>query len=219
MNVFQKLGLQTVDPADELAKAQARTQVPEPAEDAEDAPVAAKNKKVGSKRPSATDSEEDDSDTSAQSDSDIMKSLYKAINDAEGEGFDFVKFMKMLKKNSSLDESSRYTAAISAAEVSNVSSNDLVSSGQDSLKILNGASKKFDADLAEQEEEHENNKKELENVEAQLESLNAKQKSLTKKIESGEASIENQRKGFDASLETVSDEVKAIIANIKKYSK
>ncbi len=222
---LKKIGILEKTPEDvaaEQAEKSGATARPA-ADDVEEAPVA-KGRKSGSKRPSAgaaADEEEEESAPSSvgQSDADIVKSLRKAIADGETDGFDFVKLMKMLKKNAALDEGTRYATAISAAEAMSVSSNDLVASGQDSLKILSSASKKFAADLAETEEENANNQKELDDVQAQIESLTAKEKTLTKKIATGTEAVEAQRKGFDASLETVSNEVKAIIANIKRYSK
>lgn len=216
-SIFQKLGLTTPDPEAPAVPAK-------PVEEIEDAPVAAKNPKrqAGSKRPSADVVEEEESDTSADtalSDKEIVKSLRKAVEQNEADGFDFVKFTRFLKKNANLEESTRYTTAISAAEAMSVTPTDLISSGQDALKVLSAASKKFDADLAEIEEQTEESKKELAEVEAQIESLNNRQKALNKKIQNGTATVENQRKSFDASLEIVSSEVKEVISNIKKYSK
>jgi hypothetical protein len=208
-------------PEDLAAESASQTSAVSPVVEIEDAPVSSKNKRAGSRRPSAIESDEEESapSVSGLSDEEIVKSLRKAIYDGETDGFDFVKLMKMLKKNAALDEGTRYSTAISAADAMGVSSTDLVASGQDALKLLSTASKQFDADLAEMEEQNSTNQKELEAVEAEIESLTAKQKSLSKKISTGTETVEEQRKGFDASLETVSDEVKAIIANIKKYSK
>jgi vacuolar-type H+-ATPase subunit I/STV1 len=222
--LFQKLGLTTVDPAQEAAEAAAAAKAALVTDEEEvEVPKAAKTKS-GPKRPSAAPvDEEEDADEAPEvtgsADADTVKSLYKAIASGETEGFDFVKLQKMLKKTANLDEATRYSTAITAAEAMGMSAADLVASGQNSLKLLSSAEKQFTADLAEQEEVNEKNKQELAEVEAELESLNAKQKTLTKKIQNGTASVESQRKSFDASLETVSGEVKAIIANIKKYSK
>jgi hypothetical protein len=173
----------------------------------------------------ASVSDDDDSSSTSTSTSagspskDLEKNLRKAIDLSGGDGFDFVKFMKFLKKQANLDEPVRYQAAIAAADAMSVSSDDLIKSGGDALKVLDSQSKKNDAEVAEKEEQNDNDQADLKKVDAQIAILQSKKETLEERIKETTQQISDDKANFEATVDLISGDIKDIISKIKKYSK
>ena len=177
---------------------------------------------AGRRRITADDSDDtktDTKDTSSPVNKDVEVQLRKAVDNSGGEGFDYVKFAKLLKKNKSMDENTAYAAALAAAETMGVSVDELVSSAQDAIKAVNVQSKKIDADLAEQTEQNTTDQAELSKVNAQLTSLTTRKKSLEDKIKNATSDIEDAEKSLESTVDLVVNEIKDVISKIKKNSK
>lgn len=178
--------------------------------------------KTGGRRRASVDVEDTDSDTDTSStptNKDVEVRLRKAVQSSAGDGFDYVKFTTMVKKNKALGEDGSYSAALTAAETMGVSVDELVSSAQNAIKAVNTESKKIDADLAEQAEQNATDQTELKKINAQISSLETRKDTLSKKIDSESSNIEDSQKSLESTVDLVTDEIKNVVTKIKKNSK
>lgn len=173
----------------------------------------------GGRRGTPVDDDESAPVSSGTPSKELEKNLRRAIDLSGGDGFDFVKFMKFLKKQANLDEPVRYQAAIAAADAMSVSSDDLVKSGGDAIKVLDSQSKKNDAEVAEKEEQLETDQADLGKIEAQITSLTNKKETLEDRIKENTSQIADDKANFESTVNLITSEIKDIIFKIKKYSK
>lgn len=183
-------------------------------------PTPAKAVGRGSRRASADDDAEETTTTpSAPTNKEVETRLRKAIQASAGDGFDYVKFITMIKKNKNLGEDGAYAAALSAADTMGVSVDELITSAQSAIKAVNAESKKVDADLAEQAEQNATNQTELKKINSQISVLETRKEALENKINSDTSTIEDSQKSLESTIELVVSEIKEVVSKIKKNSK
>ncbi len=203
-----------------LVKDEPKKEVPASRQPVEAVPVAAP-KTSGRRRASATDDEETEAPaaSSGTPSKELEKNLRRAISLSGGEGFDFVRLMTFLKKQANLDEPVRFQTAIAAAEAMGTSSDDLVKSGNDTLKVLDAQSRKNDADIAEKEEQLETDQTELKKIDAQISALTSKKETLEDKIKENSSQIADDKANFESTVNLITSEIKDIVFKVKKFSK
>ncbi len=203
-----------------LVKDEPKKDVPASRQPVEAVPVAAP-KTSGRRRASASDDGEEEAPvaSSGTPSKELEKNLRRAISLSGGEGFDFVRLMTFLKKQANLDEPVRFQTAIAAAEAMGTSSDDLVKSGNDTLKVLDTQSRKNDADIAEKEEQLETDQTELKKIDAQISALTSKKETLEDKIKENSSQIADDKANFESTVNLITSEIKDIVFKVKKFSK
>jgi len=207
MSLLGKLGL-VRDPIQTVPTIVSPIQTPTPA------------KFVRGRRASADEEEEDTTtDFTAPTNKQVEARLRKAVIESGTEGFDFVNFFEMVKKNKNADEATAYSAALLAAETMGVSVEELATSAQNSIKAVTNESKKIDADLAEKAEQNALDQTELKKINTQISNLETRKETLESKINSDSSGIDESQRSLEATVELVVSEIKDVVSKMKKNSK
>ncbi len=220
MGLGKMLGLTTDDgpkiiKAPEVVKPMKQTQTP----------VIPSGKSRRSSANSDTDAENTDTEVETKEvsggsvDDKFEKALRSAVASTSSDKFDYVKFVKVLNSNKKGDEDSKYQTALATADAMGVSSEDLLDSVKNVMKVLNSEKREFESSVAQRKSDNDTDKEDLKKIDTQIASLQAKKKSLEGKVSTNDEAIEEDEKNFEATYEKVSGEVSKVSNNIKSYSK
>ncbi len=171
-----------------------------------------------------------------QASPEFLDMLFKAMQDSNIEGFDYLEFKKSLQslKQMQMDEQTRYQSAFAMAQTMGATPEKLIESAQHYLDVLHNEEQKFQKAAASQREKligtREQEIMQLDNtVKAKAEQI----QQLTKEIEQhqqqaailkGEIAqatvkVETTKNNFVASYRQLTAQIMADVESIKKYLK
>ncbi|MDX1940300.1 MAG: hypothetical protein SFU99_07100 [Saprospiraceae bacterium] len=173
---------------------------------------------------------------SGQASQEFMDILFKAMQDNNIEGFDYLEFKKSLLslKQMQMDEPTRYQSAFAMAQTLGATPEKLVQTAQHYLDVLKNEEQKFQKAAANQQEKLIGTREqEIAQIDAALKTKAEQIKQLTQEIEQhqqqaaalkkeiAEATIkvETTKHNFVASYQQLAAQIAADIENIKEYLK
>jgi len=164
--------------------------------------------------------------------------LFKAIEKANKEGFDYLEFrqsIKNLKKQKiAEDEAKLFEAAYALANTMNVTKQQLIESAHYYLEVLKKEEANFNESLAnnakvklaekrkkleELKRKFYEDKKQLEILKKRLEENHKTIDNMIEELDKAGKKVESLKNGFRAALTNISDKIKEDIEKIKKYIK
>jgi len=163
-----------------------------------------------------------DTDPPIGSDADeFYKTLEKALRKSAGDGFDYLKFKDTLKKMASHvpEEAARYAAAGASAESMKMSADDLISSAQDYIAVLDKQEALFKDAQSDIQTEVDKDEADLKTINKQIADLESQKAVLEAEIADNTKKINEDKASFDAGYDKLASEIKQDISKIKKYLK
>lgn len=164
--------------------------------------------------------------------------LFKAIENANLEGFDYLEFIQSInnlkKQDLTKDENKLYLTAFALAKTLNVSKNDLIQSANHYLKVLENENLNFSESLnnnakvklQEKTESLEKIVKVQEAEKAKLEKLKLKIiqnekkiNALNKELKNADSKVKNLKAGFENALQNITSKIESDKDKIEKYLK
>ncbi len=160
--------------------------------------------------------------------------LFKAMEKADLEGFDYLEYKKSLQSLAKMpmDEATRYKSSFAMAQTMGVSPEGLVQSAEHYIKVLSTEEQKFEQALHAQKEKQVGNKmKEAEQLQNLIKQKAEQIKKLTEEIEQHQKQVEATNKhiqgatgkieatkaNFIASYNLLVSQIQADVENMKKY--
>lgn len=162
--------------------------------------------------------------------------LFKAMENNNLDGFDYLEFKQSLKslEKMPMDESTRYQSAYAMAQTLGATPEKLLQTAQHYLQVLSNEEKKFEeAMIAQKQKQIGSKESEIKKLEEIVTHKVAQIKQLTKEIEEhqvtanalkeeiGEASVkvESTKNDFIASYVALVDQIRNDVENMKKFLK
>lgn len=172
----------------------------------------------------------------SQVNQDFLDILFKAMEDNNLNGFDYLEFKKSLQslKKMEMDEATRYQSAFAMAQTMGATPEKLVQTAEHYLNVLQTEESKFQKAAANQQEKSIGSKEqEINQLEITIKTKAEQIKQLTQEIEQhreqtellkkeiADASIkvETTRNNFVASYNALAGQITTDIENIKKFLK
>jgi chromosome segregation ATPase len=149
--------------------------------------------------------------------------LFKAIEDNNQEGYDYLEFKQSLQnlKSLNMDEATRYKSAFASAQPLGATLDGLVNSAQYYQKVLDAEEKKFaDALRNQRTKKIEARKVEIENAQKSIEQKRKEIEQLKSQIQSAEAQLqETQTEVSDTEVrfQRTQQQFDADVDKIKQY--
>lgn len=173
---------------------------------------------------------------SGQASQEFMDILFKAMQDNNIEGFDYLEFKKSLQslKQMQMDEPTRYQSAFAMAQTMGATPEKLVQTAQHYLDVLKNEEQKFQKAAANQQEKLIGTREqEIAQMEAAVNTKAEQIKQLTQEIEQHQqqaatlkkeiaeatVKVETTKHNFVASYQQVAAQIAADMENIKQYLK
>lgn len=164
------------------------------------------------------------------------EALFKALNDANMEGYDYLEFKESLKALEKVipDEVTRYKSAFAAVSTLGVTNQRLIDTAQKYIEILKNEEKKFltaigtksDSDVVGSEkrivqidEELKKKDEEIARIMAEKQKMEQEKVELAKNIAESKAKIESSKNGFYSALNEITGNITNDINKIVNYLK
>ena len=186
------------------------------------------------KNPPDIDAKTSKNPTSTKPDEKFVNLLFKAIEENNVEGFDYIEFMHSVKslKKVEANESQRFRNAFAMASGMGLTKNQLFSTAKHYVKVLDVEEKKFaEAFASQRAKQVQDRKKKSQNLEQSISAKEAQIKQLQKEIENekkqlasieGEitkslAKVESTKDGFYSAYNMVLSQIKEDLDKITTY--
>lgn len=162
--------------------------------------------------------------------------LFKAMEQANPEGFDYMEFKQSLQslKKMQMDDPTRYQSAFAMAQTLGATADKLVQSAQFYLDVLKSEAQKFSQAVENQRTKLIGNRQQqIDQLTQTVQSKEAQIKQLTQEIEAhrkemdqikqeisqATVKVETTQQNFSASYNALSGQIGADVENMKKYLK
>lgn len=162
--------------------------------------------------------------------------LFKAMEENNLDGFDYLEFKQSLKslEKMPMDEATRYQSAYAMAQTMGATPEKLLETAQHYLQVLGNEEKKFEEALAAQKqkqigskeqqikklEEVVNNKAtQIKQLTKEIEAHQQKANALKKEIGGAVVKVESTKNDFIASYQALVDKIMVDVENMKKFLK
>ena len=162
--------------------------------------------------------------------------LFKAMEAADLEGFDYLEFKKSLQSLAKMpmDEATRYKSAFAMAQTMGVSPQKLIDSAMHYINVLKKEEDKFEKALAGQQSQQIGNKQQqigqldnlvkekaeqIKKLTQEIEQHQAQSEKLKKEIQQRTVKIETTKNDFIASFNALVAQIHGDVENMKQYLK
>ncbi len=166
----------------------------------------------------------------------FMEILFKAMEDNNLDGFDYLEFKQSLKslEKMPMDEQTRFKSAFAMAQTMNASPDGLIQTANHYLNVLKKEETKFGEALANQRTKQIGDKEqqlkefgtEVQNKTAQIKKLTLEIEKLQKAIDrikqdlaKASVKVESTKNDFEASYDIVVSQITKDIENMKRFLK
>ena len=166
----------------------------------------------------------------------FMEILFKAMEDNDLDGFDYLEFKQSLKslEKMPMDEATRFKSAFAMAQTMNATPAKLIKTANHYLNVLKQEEEKFNQALVNQRSKQIGNKEqELTQLDATIKTKTEQIKNLTQEIAKHQKSVdrlkqevakasvkvESTKNDFEASFNVVVSQISKDIENMKQYLK
>jgi len=160
--------------------------------------------------------------------------LFKAIEDNNQEGYDYLEFKQALQnlKALDMDEVTRYKSAFASAQALGVTPDGLISSAQYYQEVLITEEQKFGetlknqrfnkietrhADIEKVQQTISHKRQEIEQLQLQIQKLEEQLKETKAEVSEAEVKFQQTQEQFDASYHNLIQQIKADVDKIKQY--
>ena len=177
--------------------------------------------------------------TISKKDSDkFINILFKAIENANLEGFDYLEFIQSInnlkKEDLTKDENKLFLTAFTLARTMNVNKNDLINSANHYLKVLENEKSNFSESLnnnakvklqektnslAKVIKTHEADKAKLEKLKLKVIQNEEKINALNAELKTADSKVKNLKAGFENALQNITSKIESDKDKIEKYLK
>jgi hypothetical protein len=164
----------------------------------------------------------------------FMEILFKAIENNNLEGFDYLEFRNSLLslKKMQMDEKTRFQSAAAMAQTMGVAPDAILSSAQHYLSVLKNEEVKFQEALSNQRQMQIGNKEndikkldqivkqkstQIQQLQKEIEADQKKAATLSKQIENATVKVKKTSADFEASYHSVVDQIADDVSKIKNY--
>lgn len=162
--------------------------------------------------------------------------LFKAMEAADLDGFDYLEFKKSLQSLAKMpmDEATRYKSAFAMAQTMGVSPQKLMDSATHYINVLKREEDKFEKALAGQQNQQIGNKRQqigqldnlvkqkaeqIKKLTTEIEQHQAQSEKLKREIQERTVKIETTKNDFIASYNTLVAQIHGDVENMKQYLK
>lgn len=217
MSIFNKLKSLFIVEEDDAESRQAKTKDVE-------VPINKTNKTTQKSKISKKDSDK------------FISILFKAIENANLQGFDYLEFIQSInnlkKEDLTKDENKLFLTAFTLAKTMNVSKNDLIQSANHYLKVLEKEKSNFTESLnnnanvklqektdtlAKIKKTHLADKAKMEKLKLKIIENEKKINSLNTELQSADSKVKNLKTGFEDALQNIASKIESDIVKIEKY--
>ena len=166
----------------------------------------------------------------------FMEILFKAMEDNDLDGFDYLEFKHSLKslEKMPMDEATRFKSAFAMAQTMNATPAQLIKTANHYMNVLKQEEEKFNQALVNQRAKQIGNKEQqLTQLEATIKTKTQQIKNLTaeitkhqktmdqvkQQVAKASVKVESTKNDFEASFNVVVSQIAKDIENMKKYLK
>lgn len=166
----------------------------------------------------------------------FLEVLFKAMENNNAEGFDYLEFKQSLQslQKMPMDEATRYQSAYAMAETMGATPQGLLQTAAHYLKILETEEQKFEKAVDNQRDQQINHRLEqhqglqktiqakqqqIEQLKAEIEGLQAQADELMGTVEAAKVKVESTKNDFIASYEALVAQIKSDIEKMQQYLK